>query len=113
MANADEEARKAYAESGVDLPELKEEKKEDVPEKKPEEKPEATPDPKPEETPPAKPEGAQPEVKAPLQEEPKAQKPRTIYDDYKDKKSELKTEKERADTCDTPRVSRTYETREV
>ena len=93
MTNADEEARKAYAESGVDLPELKEEKKEEAPEQKPEEKPEAKPEAKTEEAP-AKPEGEKPEDKAPLQIEPKEQKPRSIYDEYKDKKAELKSERE-------------------
>jgi hypothetical protein len=90
MTNADEEARKAYAEAGVDLPEVKEEKEETK------EEPQAPPEKKPEETPPAKTEGddKKPEDKAPLQDEPKEQRKRSIYDEYKDKKAELKSEKE-------------------
>ncbi len=72
---AEEEAMKAYAEAGVDLPELKTEEPE-VPQ-----------------------EPVEPKVDEPTEpvesliEEPKVERKRSIYDDLKDKKSELKSER--------------------
>jgi len=83
MSNADEAALKEYADAGVDLPELQEEAKEET-------KVEPEPTPQPEE---AKEEDAPaPEApKEPLKEEPKEErKPRSIYDEYKDKKTEAR-----------------------
>jgi len=72
---AEEEAMKAYAEAGVDLPELKTEEPE-VPQE------------------PTEPKVDEPtEPVEPLIEEPKVERKRSIYDDLKDKKSELKSER--------------------
>lgn len=81
--------KEELAANGVELPELEEEAEDP---KEPETEPEipATPD-KSEE-----PEGDEPEDTPPTPEEKKNHK-RTIYQDYKDKKAEVKTEKERAD----------------
>jgi hypothetical protein len=74
----EEEAMREYAEAGVDLPELKEEPKE----------PEA-PQPKEEPT------VDEPKEPEPLKEtEPIVERKRSIYDEYKDKKAELKSERE-------------------
>jgi hypothetical protein len=83
MSDIDAETRKEYTEAGVDLPELAAE---------PEAPAAATP------TEPEAP--AEPEVEAPATPEgdappePTEPRKRSIYDDLKDKKSELKTEKQ-------------------
>jgi hypothetical protein len=87
MPTADEEAyKKELADNGVELPE----EKKDEPDKPAEEAP------KPKEEPKAEPEKDKPEdPKTPLSEDPKEPpKPRSIYDDLKDKKKEVKTERE-------------------
>lgn len=83
----EQELKQEYAEAGVDLPELKEEPKVEEPPKE---------EPKPEES------------KEPLQDEQpkeaeKPVKPRTIYDDYKDKKLEAKSATERAEQAEQER----------
>jgi hypothetical protein len=83
--NDEEQYKKKLTEDGVDLPELKEEKKEEPKEPTKESPKEDEP-----EGDDKKPEGDDPEH---LQE-PKGQKKRSIYDEYKDKKSELKSERE-------------------
>lgn len=81
MDEAQKEAdyKKILAENGVDLP--KEEVEEPKPEleKEPAKEPEAAPEKEPEK---------------PLVEEPKVERKRTIYDDYKEKKAEVKSERE-------------------
>jgi hypothetical protein len=85
MSEQDKELREQYVKAGVDLPELKAEPKE--------EEKEETPEPKTEEAP-----------KEPLQDAPKEEpRKRSIYDEYKDKKAELKSEKERADNLQRER----------
>lgn len=81
----EEAYKKELADNGVDLPELQEEKKEETPDtpvvpKEPE-------SPEPEKTEPEEP-------KEPLQTEPKEDRKRSIYDEYKEKKAELKSERE-------------------
>jgi hypothetical protein len=91
--NDETKAKEAYVEAGVELPEL---------ETKAEE-------PKVEPTEPAKPEADKEapepeEPKAPLATEPTEPKPRTsIYDEYKEKKAELKTEKEAREQAERER----------
>lgn len=80
--STDDDARKAYAEAGVDLPELSEPKPEDSSEA-----------PTAEETPKVETEAKAETPEAPKQPEAEPRK-RTIYDDYKEKKAELKSEKE-------------------
>ena len=98
MSEAD--VKKEYADAGVDLPELKEEA---APEPEKEPAPES-PEPQPEQPEGAEPQGEKPEGAkdegAPLQPEPKEQRKRSIYDEYKDKKAEAKSEKERADKAE-------------
>lgn len=97
MPNPEKEAFDEYAEMGIELP--KEAEPQDTPEEKPE--PEA---PAPEEKP-------EPEVvdkeedNEPLQPEsqPEPPKKRSIYDEYKDKKSELKSVTERAEEAERER----------
>lgn len=87
----EEQYKKEMADQGVDIPDAeaaKEPEKESEPAKEPpaEKKPEEA-DKKVEDV----------SLKT---EEPQPQRKRSIYDDYKDKKSELKTEKERADALE-------------
>jgi AcrR family transcriptional regulator len=84
----EEEAQKAYAEAGVDLPELKQEQ------------PDNTDAPK-EEPIPAKEQEEEP--KALLTEEKPLERKRSIYDEYKDKKSELKSATERLEQTERER----------
>lgn len=75
--NEEQKLVEQYLEAGVDLPELKQEqpKEEEAPaEPKAGEKPE--------------------EPKEPLQETPRQERKRSIYDEYKEKKTELKSERE-------------------
>lgn len=83
----EEQYKKELADQGVDLPELKEEKKEEPAKEPIKESPkeEAKVDDKKE---------AEVEPTKPLTEEPKVERKRSIYDEYKEKKSELKSEKE-------------------
>lgn len=87
----DDEALKEYADNGVDLPELKD-------------APAADPEPKDPEPEPKEPEKEDPEApKDPLTEPPKEPRKRSIYDDYKDLKSEKKTAVERAEQAEKER----------
>ena len=80
----EEEAMKAYREEGIDLAELEEKKEEETPEPQPEA-------PKEEEK----------EEEAPLQDEsPKVERKRSIYDEYKEKKAELKSEREQREAAE-------------
>jgi len=89
----EKELAKQYLEAGVDLPELKE------PEQEPE-KEEAQEDPTPEpQTEEKEPEKSEEE---PLQES-KEQRKRSIYDEYKDKKAELRTEREAREQAEKER----------
>jgi hypothetical protein len=81
--------KKELADAGVDLPELKDAPKEEPKAEEPKE--------------PVEPKAEEPkEPEAPLQE-PKEQRKRSIYDEYKDKKAEARTEKERADSAERER----------
>lgn len=96
----EKDLKKVYAEAGVDVPELEEEKEEEST-KEPKESPKEEPKEKPQEP---KKEGEEPkEPKEPLQDEPKEQRKRSIYDEYKDKKSELKTEKQMREQAEKER----------
>lgn len=76
--NDEEKAMEEYAKAGVDLPELKEQSvKEEAPEQEP----------KPEET-------KVEEHTVPLKENTEPERKRSIYDEYKEKKAELKSERE-------------------
>ena len=86
--NEEEQYKKDLEAAGVEVPETKEEPKE--PAKEPEPTKEA----------PAEKTEEKKEEPAPLQEEPKPQLKRSIYDDYKDKKAELKSEKETRETLE-------------
>ncbi len=74
MSQDEEKYKEELVKAGVDLPELKDAPKE--PEAPDAEEPKDEPE----------------EPKEPLKEEPKEQRKRSIYDEYKDKKSELKEE---------------------
>lgn len=86
----EEQYKKELRDAGVDTPETKEEPKE--PEKPAEPSPEPPADKPKDGEPPT--EEPKKEEAAPLQDGPKEQRPRTIYDEYKDRKAELRTEKE-------------------
>lgn len=95
MSDQETAAKEQYAKAGVDLAELKEE---------PKEEPKAE-EPKPTEETPAEPKveaKAEPEEEAPSQE-PKESRKRSIYDDYKDKKSEAKQNLDRAEKAERER----------
>lgn len=89
MSEEEEKYKQELAKAGVDLPELKEEATEEESEEaeaKEETKVE-TEEPKSE----------------PLKDQPKEQRKRSIYDEYKDRKAELKTEKELRETAERER----------
>ena len=96
----DENMVKEYLEAGVDLPELNEEQpaKEDAPAPQPDA-------PKGDE---------QKDEDEPLQETPKVERKRSIYDEYKEKKSELKSERELREQAERERdeLKRLLEQRE-
>lgn len=97
--NEEEQYKKELEAAGVELPETKVEKE-------PEKEPEPTKDAPAAKEKPKDESKAEPdkEERAPLQEDPKAPpKPRSIYDDYKEKKLEAKTEKERANAAEKER----------
>ena len=81
--STDEQARKEYAEAGVDLPELAEEEGQEPKEPPAKEEPKA-------EAPPSKPEESKDDPKEPSQ----APRKRSIYEDYKESKNKLKQERE-------------------
>ncbi len=97
--STDDDARKEYAEAGVDLPEISEEKKEETPAQPEAPAPDA---PKPPEETPADPEGGKPEGDAPPAE-PKEPRKRSIYDDLKEKKEDLKIEKQKREQAERER----------
>lgn len=94
MSIEEDQYKQEMKDAGVEIPEA-----EVAPEKEPAKEPE-----KPAKEPPADKKAEEPDKKeedVPLKtEEPQPQRKRSIYDDYKDKKSELKTEKERADALE-------------
>lgn len=85
----EQKMKEEYAAAGVDLPELKEEPKAEEP-KEPAPKEESTTEEPPKEDAPKE----EPEAENEPLQEPKQPRKRSIYDEYKDKKSELKTERE-------------------
>lgn len=91
MSNPEADAAKEYAEAGVDLEELK------ATEEPTEPAPAEPAEPEPEPTEPAEPEGQKPtepaateEPTEPLQDTQTEPRKRSIYDEYKDKKAEVK-----------------------
>lgn len=78
--NDEKTAMESYKEAGVDLPELNVEQP--TKEEAPEQEPKAPETEKPE------------EPTEPLQETPKLERKRSIYDEYKEKKAELKSERD-------------------
>lgn len=97
MADENQKAVDEYIKSGVDLEDLKEPEQEKKPEVEPkvDPKPEPTVVEKKDEEPKVDPD-PNPDDKniAPLQDNPTPPRKRSIYDEYKDKKSELKTQTE-------------------
>lgn len=101
MNEADEAARKAYLDAGVNLPELKQEGEEPKPKaEEPAPKPAAEDKPDTEDKPKVE---EKSEDKALLKDEPQPPRKRSIYDDYKDKKKDLADEKTLRETAERER----------
>lgn len=94
--NPEDEYKKELAANGVDIPEIKDEPKEEAPE-----------EPKVEETPkePSKEDEPkdEPKTDTPNDELPTPREKRSIYDEYKDKKVELKSEREAREQAERER----------
>lgn len=82
----EEELMKQYADAGVDLPDLKKPTEEKVDEKKAEA--------------PAEEKADEEEAKEHLQTKPEESRKRSIYDEYKEKKNELKSEREQREALE-------------